>query len=371
MPDFDELNATTQKEIIPRKITDLVFRNSPALAYLRRDAIPFEGGAFIQSPFLYGTMNGGAYSMGDTFNLAKPTVLDAMAFDLRTYYRNVTEYLEEISIENKGKLAVFSLINAHIDVAFKSMNANLAIDLYRHGQGIITGISDSRVKHINGVSEALNNGTDNSWDGNVFTTYGTKSRSTFDELNCTPYFVGNSDGSAGTITYNVMEERYQNACRGNVEPNLIDVGKAGYAFIKERIQPQQRFNQEKDPVWGVNSFRFNNAMVLKNDYCPSAQFGVNDPSLGNYLTSTFTSAAAPTAGSNLPAATTITVAELMIMWNTKQWEFRLSNDPLFQFGWTGFKVAQNSTMVAGQTLAALNLYCRAPWGSQQIYGFNS
>jgi hypothetical protein len=47
----------------------------------------------------------------------------------------------------------------------------------------------------------------------------------------------------------------------------------------------------------------------------------------------------------------------------------VSADPTFSFGFTGFKVGQDSTRVSGQTLAALNLMCVAPRLNKQMFGF--
>src|SRR6266567_4646978 len=75
-------------------------------------------------------------------------------------------------------------------------------------------------------------------------------------------FCGNSaTGAAGPITYSTLEEAYQDATIGRKEPNLGVGNKAVIAYIKEKLVVQQRFAQERDPVWGVTGFRLNNAMI--------------------------------------------------------------------------------------------------------------
>lgn len=375
MSQFDALNAVMTKEIVPTKATDLAFRNSPTLAYIRRDAEPYGGGAFMSNPFVYGKMVGGAYSKGDAFTLTKPQTVQATSFDPKYYYTNVTEFMEEVVVENNpnSKLAVISLLELDTQVALLTLNEIVALALWRHGQASGTGINDNRPKHINGISEAFNNGTDNSWDGNVFSSYGTITRggSVGTALNSTPYWVGDSAGNTGTITYNIMMDRYTRCVRGNIMPNLIVGNKAVIAFIKERIQPQQRYGMEKDPVWGVPAPRFEAASILQDDYCPSAVFGVNDAITGNYLTSSFTSATSPTSDSNLPSATTCTVGEVLFFLNTKFFKLRMSPQPMYNFGWTGFKPAQNNTIVAGQILLMANVNVWAPYTGQQLYGIGS
>ena len=373
-PIKSEIGLTTLFEIYPRVVQDNFFRNSPLLAYIRDHATyPFNGGDYIQNTFIYAPMIGGFYSIGDNFNITKPQTLAGTVFSLRHLETNVTEYKEDIQVRNKGPLAVFSLINTDLKNAVLTMSAITAIALNRHGQAAGGGVSDNRVTAINGWSEAINDGVTNSWDGNTFSTYGTATRNGVigSALNSIPAWVGDASGNPGMITYNVMEEAYQDACIGGEEPDLIVANKAAYAFMKERIQTQQRFAQEKDPIWGVTSFRFNSAMVQKDDYFPSLKYGVNDVILGNYLTANFTSAATPATSSNLPASTTIQPNEVIGMFNTKYMLYRVSNDPEFGGGFTGFKPAQDNTRVAGQVLLDSTLEFTSCRLQKQLYGINA
>jgi hypothetical protein len=137
------------------------------------------------------------------------------------------------------------------------------------------------------------------------------------------------------------------------------------------MQVQQRFAQEKDPVWGVTGMRMNSALILKDDLFPSLAYGVNHPIFGNYLTGAFVVPATHTAASNLPATgVNCTVGEVFAWFNTDKWLFYVSNDPLFAFGFTGFKPAQDNTRVSGQVLAMVNSQCRSPWSGKQLYGLS-
>jgi hypothetical protein len=373
-PIKNEIGLTTLFEIYPKVVMDNFFLNSPFLAYIRDHCtVPFNGGDYIQNTFLYASMIGGFYSIGDNFNITKPQTLAGAVFDLRHAEFNVTEYKENIQVNNKGPLAVFSLIETDLKNAVLSMSALIAIAMARHGQVAGGGVVDNRSTAINGWSEAINDGLTNSWDGNVFTTYGTATRNGVigSAMNSIPTWVGDNLGNPGMVTYNVLEEAYQDACIGNDEPDLMTANKAAYAFMKERIQTQQRFAQEKDPIWGVTSFRFNNAMVQKDDYFPSLKYGKNDAILGNYLTKNFTSSAAPASQSNLPATTTIQPNEVIGMFNTKHWLYRVSNDPEYGGGFTGFKPAQDNTRVAGQVLLDSTLEATSCRTQKQLYGINA
>ena len=376
MPDpiLDEINLTTLSEIYPHTIEDNFFLDTPFLAYLRAHALTdFTGGANTRFTFLYAPMIGGAYARGDNFNITKRQTLGGAQFDPKLYEVSIPEYLEDLEVLNKGPLAVFSLIDTDLANAMHTISAIVAIAMARHGQASGGGVVDNRVKQINGWAEAINDGVTNSWDGNYFTTYGTATRNGVisSALNSVPYWAGTQTGATAPITYQTLEETYQDASIGREEPDLGVSNKAVYAFIKERIQPQQRFAQERDPYFGVSGMKMNSAMIMKDDYFPSLRYGKNDPDLGNYLTAAFTSHSTTGSGSNMPTSTSLAASEVFNWYNTKKWLLRISNSSLFGFGFTGFKPAQDNTRVVGQILAALNLECVAPRLQKQIFGIGA
>lgn len=376
MPDpiLDEINLTTLSEIYPHTIEDNFFLDTPFLAYLRAHALTdFTGGANTRFTFLYNPMIGGSYARGDNFNITKRQTLAGAKFDPKLYEVSIPEYLEDLEVLNKGPLAVFSLIDTDLANAMHTISAIVAIAMSLHGQTSGSGVVGNRPKDINGWIEAINDGVTPGWDGSYFTTYGTATRNAVigSTLNSVPYWNGTQAGAAAPISYQVLEETYQDASIGREEPNLGVMNKAIYAYIKERIQPQQRFAQERDPYFGVSGMKMNSAMLLKDDYFPSLKYGKNDPDLGNYLTSTFTSPGTVGTNSNMPTGTVLTVGEVFAWFNTKKWLLRISNSSLFGFGFTGFKPAQDNTRVVGQILAALNLQCVAPRLQKQIFGVNS
>jgi hypothetical protein len=363
-PNVAELNAVTLFEIYPRTVEDEFFLATPLLAYFRDHClVPFTGGTFMQSPIRYAPMIGGFYAPGAGFNITKRQTITALQFDTRYCYVSIPEYKEEIQVENKGELAVASLLEADMQNGVDTINAIVAIASNLSGQG-------TRSLAINGWPEAMNDGVTNSYDGNVYPVYGQQTRNgaVGATLNSVPQWCGDALGNPGIIQYAQLEEGYQDASIGKKEPNLGVGNKAVIAYIKEKLVVQQRFAQEKDPVWGVTGFRFNNAMILKDDYFPSLKYGRNDPILGNSLTGTFTSAAAPASASGLPAATTITVGEVFCFFNTFDWLFRVTDNEEFGFGFSGFVPAQDNTRVVGQIKAMVNEQCLSPRTQKQFYG---
>lgn len=378
-PLLDDLNATTYKWVYPKVIQDNFFRNAPALAYMRDHClVPFGGGAFIQTTFLYQPTNGGAYAMGDTFDISAKQMFTGFVFDVKLYEQNVTIFSEQINVLNKGQAAFFDILKGYLGNAMNTMSAQQDIDLYYHGQNLATSPSDAnvRVKQLNGWAEAANDGVTPSWQGGVFTTYGNQTRNGVigPTANSVPYWNGDQSGNAQPIVYDTVELFYQAHCRGEEEPDLMWGNRGVYSFVKSRMQVQQRFAQEKDPYWGVSGFRFNNAMFLRDDYAPSAasRFGSSDPVLGNWTTGTIsTTGITPAAASNMPAnVASLTVGELLMIANTKKIFFEVTNDRLHGYGFTGFKVAADSTRYSGQILSACNQHVTAPWALGQMFGIS-
>lgn len=372
---MDELNIVTLKEIYPKVIVDQFFKASPQLAYFRDHCmVPFGGGSFMQNTWLYAPMIGGAYAQGATWNITKRETLGATFFDPKYYEVSVPEYKEQIQVQNKGPLAVFSLVDTDLRNGMNTISAITAIACNQHGQAAGATVAGNRVLEMNGFPEAINDGLNPSYDGNVYPVYGGRTRNGIigGAINSTPLWGGNPDGSLGMIQYPFMEMMYQTASIGNLEPDLIVGNKAIYAYMKERLEVKQRLQQERDPIWGAMGFRFNSAMVLKDDYFPSLKFGVNDPNIGNYLTGSFVVPASATAASGLPTpGTTVTVGEVLVMYNTQNILFRLSDDPEYGYGWTGFKPAQDNSRVVGQILAAQNLEFPSVRLHAQAYGFGA
>ena len=370
-PILDELNLTTREEIYPEVIEDNFFLDAPFLAYARNHMlVPFGGGSRMQNTFLYAPMIGGFYAKGDSFNVTKRQTLAGTVFDPKYVEVSVPEYKEDIQVTNKGPLAVFSLIETDLANSMQTISAIVGIGLSLHGQPSSSQIIGNRPKAMNGWIEAINNGIDPGWDGSIFTAYGTAPRNGVvkSALNSTPYWCGDQLGNPGMLSYSMMLESYTDACIGRERPNLGVANKAALAYAKERLEVKQRIATETDPIWGVKGFRFEDAMMLQDDYFPSLKYGTNDPNLGNYLTGSFTTPAAPSAQSNFPASTSCTVGEVLAFFNTRKWLFRISDDKEYGFGFSGFVPAQDNTKVVGQIKAMCNLECTAPRLQKQLVG---
>lgn len=366
------MNAVTLFELFPRTVEDEWFLAAPLLAYIRDHClVPFTGGSFMQAPFRYAPMIGGFYAPGASLNVTKRQTIAALQFTTKYGYVSVPEYKEEIQVENKGENAVVLLLDADMQNGMDSLNEIYAIAIHQSGQG-------TRSLAVNGWVEAINDGITPSWDGNIYTSYGQQLRNGAigTTMNSTPVWCGDSLGNAGVASYSTYEEGYQDATIGKKEPNLFTANKAAIAYIKEKLQVQQRFQQERDPVWGVMGFRFNNAMCLKDDYFPSLKYGQANRAGGqSFLTGTFVSPGTTANGgtaaalSNLPmSGTTCTVGEVACFFNTFDMLFRVTDNEEFGFGWSGFVPAQDNTKVVGQLKAMANLEFISARTHKQFYG---
>lgn len=327
MPNIaDEIAVLTRQHIVPG-IVDGVFKHDPLLAYLKANGLMRHRGSQFkfQENFAYKPMIGGAYGIGSTFDISKRRTLEGATFDLKHHFVNVTEQKEHLQIYNKGPEAVFRLIEADLNTAALTMSAVLAIEQY--GNGVDAGFT----LKMNGLAEAINDGSTASWNGNSYSSYGGVTRSTV-----SPALTGKVTSVAGPITFKTLEEGYNDIGLGAIVPNLIVTTRRGLSYIKEKFHPQLRITVN-DPKVGFNGVQFNQAIIMQSNYVPGSQ-GVNDADLGNYLDAN---------GESL----FMLVTDYMRMWVT--------DDPEFGFGFSGFKWAQDSTTVAGQYFASVNITVQA------------
>ncbi len=337
---LDELNVSTQRHIIPG-IIDNVFKNDPLLAYMKKNNLEkFPGGTQIQENFIYAAMpNGGAFADGSTFTMEIAQVEQGATFLPKFYGVPVTISKSQIQVFNKGPEAVFRLVDSRLQNAALTMSAILAIAQYNDGQ------SAGRTLELNGIAEALNDGTNNSWNGSTYTTYGTLSRNGTIGAALNSPLTGPTSNVAGPITYKLLEEAYNTVVIGDEYPNLMVTTNLGMSYIKEKFQPQWRV-ETQDPKIGFNGVKFNQAMVIQSQYAPGTVAPADSTKLG---------------------WTTVSAGETIFYLNTKYWRLYVTDDPEFGFGFTGFKPAQDSLIVGGQYLFSGNITCQAPRLNKQLF----
>jgi hypothetical protein len=376
-PSFDQISATTLSDLRDDVVYDNFFVDSTTLRKMRLSGAldEYTGGTIMQTPFQYQRVNGGAIAPGSDITVMQKQILAATGFVPKEYIEQIPVNLWQVGVINAGPAAKVKIIDAYMTNAVQAANTDLGIDIFRHGQASGTTILQNRVIFINGFSEALNDGVNNSWDGNVFTTYGgqTRNGAVGNTLNSIPIWLGTQTGATGQITYKPLVEAYLNCVQ---EPDLGVCNKALYAYLLERLEPKQRYAEEQDVNMGMVGIRVMNALIMVDKLCPSTKYGQILPSGLSQTTaikpSTFTSATqspSPGAISNLPSAVTINPGEPFFWLRTKGWKVRPTNDPEYNFNFTPWIRSQtNADNVVGFFKVGINVYCTAPRDNAQLYG---
>lgn len=368
---LDEINTLSVKKIMPG-VVDSFFKNDPLLAFLKKNRYKvWTGGPQIQENFLFKPLKGGSYRKGAQFDITKLQTKTGLLFEPKFYEVNVTEYTEDIEVIIRGPEAVMSLVQADLANAALTMSGILACALYRHGQGASgnqgganqgsgVNFTEDRSAELNGMEEALSDGVNNTYSGQTFPSYGTQSRTdVFPALtppgtqtgSLIPANVGSTSATAG-INYRVLEHSYQSCVIGDEHPVVGVTTNRCMGFINENFQPQQRIDTI-EPTIGFPGIKFKQSTIVESQYCPGQDITSADVQLGAFQLGTTLSLSTATKGETF-------------WWLNPGKEgddayinLYFSASPKYQFGFTGFKVAQDSTMVAGQILFGGNVTFRA------------
>lgn len=339
---LDPVNTIATKKIIPG-VADGVFRNSPTLAMIKKQCLMrYEGGPSWQENFLYGTLVPTPYSPGDTFSTEQRQLATGGTVTPRYYNVPVSAFIEKLKIEMNGPQAVFDYVDLLLQTAALSLSARLANDIWRHGQSVS---GSDRSKNINGLDEALNDGTTLGFDGRAYTSYLTVPRTDVNSALNSPMTNPAAD-VAGAINYSILEEAFNSCVIGAKSPDTMITTNRGMSFIKMAFQAQQRF-ETTDPDFGFQGIRFNGAKILQDQYAPGARTATTpDTELGYSALS----------------------GETLWFLNMEHLRFYLSTDSLFGLGFTGFMPAQNNSSVVGHYKFCGNLTVQAPRLMRYLFG---
>jgi hypothetical protein len=375
-PTFDQLAAITLAELRDSVLIDNFFVDTAWLRKLRVSGAldEFMGGTLMQTPFQYDRVNGGAYAPGSDVTVVQKQIIAATAFVPKAYKEDVPLNLWRTNvIQGSGPATKVKEIDAYMTNAVQAMNTDLAIDFYRHGQNI-TG--SNRILSMNGISEALNDGINPSWDGNVFTTYGGQLRNgvVTNTLNSVPIWWGAPDGSLGQITYKQVVELYLNCVQ---PPDTGLCNKALFAYLLERQEAKQRYEMQLDVTIGFSGIKVMDAYIFLDKLAPSTKYGQLLPAGLSQTTaiqpSTFTMPVLTTAQlaiSNFPTtAVTIQPGEPFFWLRAKGWKLRPAEDPEYNFNFTPpIRSQTNPDLVVSFLKAGINAYSVSPRDNGQAFG---
>lgn len=346
---LDPVNTATTKNIMPG-LADSFFKADGLTEFLKNRHHVYPGGPQIQENLIFKPMRGSAYAKGvGGFDISKRQTFTGLLFTPKYYEVSIPEYLEEVEIEVNGPTAVLSMVKTDMGNGALTMSAILAIDVYQGGQNL--GGTD-RTLHLNGLVEALSDGSAASSDGNTYASYGQQTRADLGPAIKTPVglIAANINGS---ITFRMLEHTYQSCVIGREHPVIGQTSNLAMGFVSENFQPHQLVDSV-EPTIGYTGIKFKQATIIESQYIPG-QDGVNDADIGNY-----------------------NQASENFLWLNPGPEgedayikLRISVSPRFQFGFTGFKPAQDNTVVVGQILFAGNVTCRAIRLQRWLYGITS
>ena len=301
---YDDLTSKTNKFIVPRMV-DEVYKSSPLFTRLRsKNMERFEGGTSIRHPIMYAKLKGGPFTRGGSFDTSYVQTDTALEVNVKFYYVNVTLFGID-NVLNRGPEAAMSLVEAKMVNASGRMADLLGTDLFLDGQG-----TNSTSIALDGLQASVD-------DGSNYVSYGGITRT---DISATASSGINSYvvNSVGTLTLGAVQTAYGSAWFGREHVDLICTTQPVWDIFWNKIQPQQRFREESSDVAkiGFQSMRYNGSSITVDQLCPTGfMFGLN----------------------------------------TKFIQFWITTMPKYQFGFTGWKEAQNTDDVAGQYLFGGNL----------------
>lgn len=297
---YNDLTSITYQHILPT-IQDVYFKVSTIFPFLFRPG-NFEtfSGTSIQVPLQYAPLKGGPTVDGGTFDISYAETDTAMTFIPKEYYTSVTLSRQRIAL-NQGEAAALSYVQVKMTNLYQSMMQYLAQDTFRDGQGTVSGVNA-----LDGLLAANDDGTN-------YPQYGGLARAgigTGPNAGINGYY----QSVGAPISVQLLQQAIGNGSFGNVQPNLIFTTQNIWDTLWLRMFPSQRIMDE-DPgttSFGPASLKFyGNKRVMVDQYiAPGQVFGVRDEFLKAYVV----------------------------------------EDPLFQFGFTGFKELPDSVDGAGQTM---------------------
>ncbi len=316
---FDDISSKTNKFIVPR-LVDAVYKSSPVLTRLRtRNMERFEGGTTIRHPIMYAELKGGAFTRGGTFDISYVQTDTAIEVNVKYYYVNATLFGTD-NVLNRGPEAAMSYVESKLVNASGKMAKLLGTDLFLDGQG-----TNSAAIALDGFQGAID-------DGVTFTTYGGITRA--DISSTANEGINGFVSTKATLALADVQAAYGATWFGNEHVDLIPTTQAVWDIFWNKIQPQQRFLEESTDVAriGFQALRYNGASVVVDQYAPTG-----------------------------------------VLWllNTKYIQLWISTLPKYQFGFTGWKEAQNTDDVAGQYLFGGNLLIPASRLMGQINGITA
>ena len=308
---WNDVTGKTNDKIVPY-LTDNVFKNSPVLTRLKsKRKFDFEGGLTILHNIMYAPLKGGFYQRGQAFDTSAVQTDTALQFNLKYAYVNVTIYGID-QVLNRGTEAAMSFVGSKMINASGTMAQILATSLYGDGQGVLNSTQE-----LDGFNAAINVPTN-------YAAYGGITRT--DIASTANTGINAYYGAPSAFSLGAVQTAFGASWFGQEKPDMLCTTQPVWDAFWNKLQPQQRFNDETSDVHvGFRSFFWNGAQVVVDQYLST---------LGGQYT--------------------------IFGLNTSYIYLYLSTVAKYQFGFSGWKEAQNTDDVAGQYQFGGNLVVAAP-----------
>lgn len=415
-PIYTGLPVANLESVRKNTVFDNLFVDTPGQAKFRQAGTmePYLGGDGMREPYIYGRPQGLAVNPGQTVTVTRQQMVSGVKFFPKAYVSwipiddwNLDDGSGKGGVINSGPTRIFDEYMVFVKLMTKTINTMLWMDNFRHGQAPSTGVTDNRIKNINGMDEALNNGIDPSPFGNIYSTYGGQLRggAVGNALNSTPLWMGATTAGAsqaslatngtGQIDFAALMTMWTmgQVTGGNMDLGLTNV--FGYAAIAIALDAQRRDIQTKNHDFAWTGLTFNGVEIYPDPLAPSANAGnfltfaptsgkAGNNNLadgagvstatGTIVTPQFTSGGvnvnvSPT-GSGLPSNATCTVGEVIYMLTTKDFKVRDTDKEGWNFGLRRTQVPDNVSTDNLFERLGTNLYTPTPRHSVIGYGFS-
>ena len=302
-------NSYTNAFIVPRAF-NVVYKHSPLFVRARtKNNFRFEGGKFVQQPIVPFKLIGSSFGRGSSLSTAWVNTETAYVVNIVYYYVSVV-LMGIDGVLNMGDEAALSQAELKIANAAALMGELLSADMY------LSGTSNANViANLGQDSDSLSLPGFAQWvdDGSNVTTVGGITRT---DIGTTGQ-VGGGNGYFQNVSGHISTSILNNAIGVTwFTPDRIDLmtmNQSVWMYIQNQLQPNQRFNEPSSDLAkaGLKAVQYLGADLVMDNYAPGgAILGI----CSDYFM------------------------------------FYISTNPLFMFGFTGFKEDQGTIDYAGQFL---------------------
>ncbi len=388
-----DLQASTLDDFVLGVAFDNFFVDDPKLEFLRMigSVNPFDGGVMKRYATIMNRPQGGAAAPGTTQNITTVQMLADTAFRIKNY--STWQMLETFALEvqNRGAAAQVDLEELYAQLHIKALNTDIGVDSFRHGQSPVAGfITDDGSQRINGDDEAMNNGLDPGWTGNVYQQYGSQARNgaVTNTLNSTPMWYGNPDGSCAPFSIEKFILHIRSVKRYGADKFIGISSVEGISYMASALQRQQRLVDWKieDTCPDFTGIGFMGCMFYESALAPGRAWQSTLPTnlsqtsnatdtAGNRTDGngpySFTSPATTTKYSGIPASTQISVGEPVFIYAGSSVDYWPTSNPKFFFGVRRTPVYNSNSIDSYIVNLALNMSYSMPRKNRLGYGFSS